>query len=49
MAAIKDIISAFIAAFNSLLAILGMEDKQIAVDPEVESTIEGWFNTVVNG
>ena len=49
MDAIKTIINAFIAAINSLLVILGMEDKKIEVDEEVSGTIEGWFDTVVNG
>lgn len=49
MDAIKVIIDAFIAAVNSLLVILGMEDKQIKVDEEVSGTIEGWFDTIVNG
>lgn len=49
MDAIKVIINAFIEAVNSLLVILGMEDKKITVDEEVSGTIEGWFDTVVNG
>ena len=49
MDAIKTIINAFIAAINSLLVILGMEDKKIEVDEEVSGTIEGWFDKVVNG
>ena len=49
MDAIKTIINAFIAAVNSLLVILGMDDKQIESNPEAEKTIEGWFNTIVKG